>query len=249
MPTCVAFRRCHGRLRRARGSVRSRRLRRTRPAAAGGSRTPKGNDVHTVAAPLVLADGLAKSDVDGALGAGRAHEDAVELVATARPATDTTRPCAPGRGANGRTRRRSPAARSSCTSRASSSRRNTIETARCRSEGARAIEVGEEHVVAGPRLRAFFSVVTDGADAGRAQRPRSRASRLRAREISDGAVRFSSASSRPPSRTDSRWTASCRPSRSASSWSTRRSRASMRRSCPASGAWSAASEARLPRPS
>jgi pimeloyl-ACP methyl ester carboxylesterase len=85
--------------------------------------------------------------------------------------------------------------------------------------------------------------------ARRAQRPRSRASRLRAREILDGSVLFSSAPIRPPSRTDSRWNASCSPSRSASSWSIRPSRASMRRSCPASGARGAASEARLPRPS
>jgi hypothetical protein len=41
-------------------------------------------------------------------------------------------------------------------------------------------------------------------DASRAQTPRSRASRFRAREISDGSVLFSSAPIRPPSRTDSR---------------------------------------------
>jgi multidrug transporter EmrE-like cation transporter len=79
------------------------------------------------------------------------------------------------------------------------------------------------------------------------QRPRSRASRSRARDISDGSVLFSSAPIRPPSRTDSRWTASWRASRSASSWSIRSSRAWMRRSCPASGAWGAASGTRLPR--
>ena len=61
------------------------------------------------------------------------------------------------------------------------------------------------------------------AGASLAQRPRSRASRFRAREISDGSVLFSSAPIRPPSRMDSRWTASCSPSRSASSWSTRSS--------------------------
>jgi hypothetical protein len=41
-------------------------------------------------------------------------------------------------------------------------------------------------------------------DASRAQTPRSRASRFRAREISDDSVLFSSAPIRPPSRTDSR---------------------------------------------
>ena len=61
-----------------------------------------------------------------------------------------------------------------------------------------------------PRTDGGRPFCPDGpADASRAQRPRSRASRLRAREISDGSVCFSSAPIRPGSRTDSRWTASC----------------------------------------
>ena len=65
----------------------------------------------------------------------------------------------------------------------------SLEAVRCQREG--------------PRPRAFSR--PDGrAAARRAQRPRSRASRLSAREISDGSLRFSSASIRPPSRTESR---------------------------------------------
>ena len=59
----------------------------------------KGDDVLSVASPLVLAHGLAESDLDGAFGARRANEHAVGLVDRARSATGMTRPRAPARAA------------------------------------------------------------------------------------------------------------------------------------------------------
>src|SRR5688572_5695225 len=48
-----------------------------------GSAAQEGDDVLPVASPLVLANRLAKSDVDGAFGTRRAHEHAVAGVAIA----------------------------------------------------------------------------------------------------------------------------------------------------------------------
>src|SRR5581483_2924308 len=53
-----------------------------------GSSAQEGDDVFPVASPFVLADRLAKPDLDCALGACRAEEHAVSrvVIATARPA-------------------------------------------------------------------------------------------------------------------------------------------------------------------